>query len=148
MKRNNNGVRRRQFGGVLITALIFATIISLFALGVAMVATSHMSRNSAEADYATAIQLADAGINHELRWLGDNPPQAGTRAHQLYPSTGQPGPQTVNLPDGGSYTVAVMNEDGSGPLGPAQLFAHPIDGHHQRDFANRGNHWSEARALR
>jgi Tfp pilus assembly protein PilX len=115
------GGTRLQKGGVLVTALIFAAIISLFALGVAVVATSHLSRSTVESDYATAIQLADAGINYELRHLGQNSTTAGTRAHQAAPSTGQPGPYTgtvSGIPGGGSFTVSVMNEDGTGPWAP------------------------------
>lgn len=109
---------RRENGGVLITALVFAAVISLFALGVAMVATSHLNRGAVEADYASAIQLADAGINFELRHLSADTATAADRAHQLHPKSGQPGPHTVNLPDGASYTVSVMNDDGSGPWAP------------------------------
>jgi Tfp pilus assembly protein PilX len=108
-------------GGVLITALVFATIISLFALGVAVVATSHMSRSAVESDYATAIQLADAGINYELRHLSSDTSTAATRAHQAFPATGQPGAYTgslTDIPGGGSFTVSVLNADGTGPWAP------------------------------
>jgi hypothetical protein len=102
-------------GGVLITALVFAMIISLFALGVAVVATGHMSRSSTEADYATAIQLADAGINYELRWLAADAPLAGARAHQA----SSPYIGTVSdIPGGGTFSVHVLNENGSSPWAP------------------------------
>ena len=117
MNNSTWGGTRRQNGGVLITALIFTAIISLFALGVAMIATSHLSRSTVEADYATAIQLADAGINHEIRFLSadtSNPAQA----HQEFPGNGQPGAYVgtmTGIPGGGSFRVSVMNLDGSGP---------------------------------
>jgi Tfp pilus assembly protein PilX len=115
MNTGNLGGNRRLRGGVLITALIFTAIISLFALGVAVVASSHISRASVEADYATAIQLADAGINFELRWLSEDTTTAGARAHQI----DSPYRGTVNGITGqGSFTVSVMNLDGTGPWAP------------------------------
>lgn len=102
-------------GGVLITALVFALIISLFALGVAVVATSHMSRSATEADYATAIQLADAGINHELRWLALDAPQVGALAHQAdAPYVGT----VADIAGGGQFSVHVLNDDGTSPWVP------------------------------
>jgi len=113
------GGARLQRGGVLVTALVFASIISLFALGVAVVATSHLSRSSAESDYATAIQLADAGINHELRWLSKDTPTAGSRAHQADSAyTGS----VSGIPGGGSFTVYTLNDDGSSPWAPPNSF--------------------------
>jgi Tfp pilus assembly protein PilX len=121
MYNQSNGGNGRQKGGVLITALIFAAVISLFALGVAMVSTSHYSRGSVESDYATAIQLADAGINHELRWLSADTTTAGSRAHQRYPGQAQLGAYTGTVPGitgNGTFTVSVTNADGSGPWAP------------------------------
>jgi hypothetical protein len=106
---------------VLVTALVFATIISVFAAGVGYVSASHNSRGAVEADYATAVQLADAGINFELRWLSEDAATAGTRAHQAYPSTGSNGAHTRTVPDipgNGTFTVSVMNTDGTGPWRP------------------------------
>jgi len=110
--------RSRHSGGVLVSALVFAAIISLFALGVAVVAVSHISRGAVEADFATAIQLADAGINHEIRWLSQDTSTAGSRAHQMYPTNGQSGPYSFSNGDGTSFTVAVLNADGTGPWSP------------------------------
>jgi hypothetical protein len=108
-------------GGVLITALVFALVVSLFAASMALIASSNLGRNSVEADYATAIQLADAGINYELRWLSQDAATVGARAHQRFPATGQPGPYTATVPDipgNGTFTVSVMNTNGSGPWAP------------------------------
>ena len=102
------------------TALVFALVISLFVAGVATVSVSHLSRSSTESDYATAIQLADAGINHELRWLSADSTNYA-QAHQALPQGGMPGPYTgtvPNIPGGGSYTVSVYNADGTGPWAP------------------------------
>ena len=118
LKPNN---RNRVHGGVLITALIFALVVSLFATGVGIVASSHLSRSSVESDYATAIQLADAGVNFELRWLAEDISTAGARAHQASPSNGLPGAHTqqvANIPGGGSFTVSVLNVNGSSPWAP------------------------------
>ena len=111
---------KHQFGGVLVTALVFAMIVSLFAVAVAHIAVSHLQRNSVESDYATAIQLADAGINHELRWLSQDTSTAASRAHQRHPGAGQVGPYTATVAGipNGSFTVSVMNDDGTGPWAP------------------------------
>ncbi len=119
MKQSRYGGARLYRGGVLITALVFAAIISLFALGVAVVATSNLSRTTVESDYATAIQLADAGINYELRWLSKDTPTAGSRAHQANkPYTGT----VKGIPGNGSFTVYVVNEDGTSPWTPPNAF--------------------------
>ena len=110
----------REAGGVLVTALVFAVVISMFVAGVAAISVGHLGRGSTESDYATAIQLADAGINYELRWLSLDSTNFN-QAHQRYPKTGQLGPYTGTAPDipgGGSFTVSVTNVDGSGPWAP------------------------------
>ena len=113
--------KQREKGGVLITALVFAAIISVFAAGVGYVSASHNSRGAVEADYATAVQLADAGINFELRWLSQDASTAGSRAHQAYLASGGSSSHTRAVPDipgNGTFTVSVMNADGTGPWAP------------------------------
>lgn len=114
---------KRQSGGVLITALVFAAIVTLFVGGVTAVSVSHLSRNSVEADYATAIQLADAGVNFELRWLYENNATAGDSAHQIKPGTGQHGVYTgtVDGMPGGSFTVGVIDQNGGSWRPPEEL---------------------------
>jgi Tfp pilus assembly protein PilX len=111
MQVKNN---RQTRGGVLVTVLVFASIISLFLAGIARLAVAHYSYANTEADNAAAIQLADAGINYELRWISEDP-RDDNRAHQLYPSNGQNGAYTGTV-EGvqGSYTVSVRNLSGSG----------------------------------
>ncbi len=109
----------RQAGGVLITALVFSAVISLFVAGVAALSVGHNSRGAVETDYATAIQLADAGVNFELRWLSKD--TGVNLAHQQYPGAGQNGPYTgtaAGIKGNGTFTVSVMNTDGSGPWAP------------------------------
>jgi hypothetical protein len=105
----------------LLTALVFASIISVFAAGVGVISTGYLGRSSTEADYATAVQLADAGINYELRWLASDAANVSSRAHQAYPANGQPGPYTqtvTDIPGSGTFTVSVLNTNGSGPWAP------------------------------
>jgi len=119
MKGYGTKRKTRQGGGVLITALVFSVVISLFVAGVAALSVSHLSRGSVETDYATAIQLADAGINYELRWLSKD--TGVDVAHQQYPKDGQNGPYTgtaAGIKGNGTYTVSVLNTDGSGPWAP------------------------------
>ena len=113
-------LKSRQAGGVLVTAVAFAAIISLFVAGVATLSVGHLGRGASEADYATAIQLADAGINHELRWLSMDTSNY-SRAHQAFPSNGQLGPYTgtvQGITGNGSFTVSVMNTNNTGPWAP------------------------------
>ncbi|MGI8922733.1 MAG: DUF7305 domain-containing protein [Fimbriimonadales bacterium] len=106
---------RRLRGGVLVTVLVFAAILSLFLAGVARLAVAHYSRANVEADNAAAIQLADAGINFELRWVSDDP-RDPNRAHQAQHAEGQNGAYTGTV-EGvpGSYVVSVRNDSVAGP---------------------------------
>ena len=108
----------KKRGAALIASLAFAAIISLVVVGVAKLTTGHYIRAKVEGDYATAILLADAGINYEIRWISDDTSDPN-RPHQLFPAAGQPGPYTGTVPDvPGSFTVYVTKEDGSGPWYP------------------------------
>jgi hypothetical protein len=90
-------------------------VTSLFLAGVATLAVSHLSRSEVEGKYAAAIQLADAGINYELRWVSEDTSDPN-RPHQAFPANGQPGPYTGSVPGvTGSFTVRVMNTNGTGP---------------------------------
>jgi Tfp pilus assembly protein PilX len=102
-------------GAAIITALTFVIIISILLAGVARVSASHLTRGVTEADYAAAIQLADAGINYELRWISDDTGDP-TRPHQKNPSTGQNSAYTGTLSTmpNGSFTVYVTNDPDDG----------------------------------
>lgn len=105
-------IRSTRSGGTLLSVLIFSAISLTMVAVVGMMSVSHTGRSRAEASYAKALFLAEAGINHEMEWLSQDPTNP-YQAHQKYPSTGQPGPATVNL-TGGQFTVSVVNEAGTG----------------------------------
>jgi Tfp pilus assembly protein PilX len=115
MRADNRIGMGKSRGGVLISVLVFAAIIALFLAGVATLAVSHFSRASVEADRASAIHLADAAINYELRWIADDITN-GNRPHQLSPASGQNGPYTGSIAGmPGTFRVYVTKLDGTGP---------------------------------
>lgn len=82
MKMVHSSVRRffnrglvlntRKRGATLIVALAVASISLLLLVGLTLMATSYATRQRREADYALALQLAEAGINAELRYIRNN----------------------------------------------------------------------------
>lgn len=104
---------KRNRAGALISTLIFAAISATMVAAVGMIMVSHVSRSRTEAQYVSALYLAEQGINHELKWI-EGDPFNPNRAHQKNPGTGQPGPLTVSN-EYGSFQVAVTNIDGTGP---------------------------------
>lgn len=97
--------KARTLSGVsLITALVTVLIISLMVGGLGQLAVSSFSRSRVDAEYAKALQMAEAGINFELRYVSDNQ-LMGTPAHQAgSPYTGS----VAGAP--GSFRVWVTND--------------------------------------
>jgi len=58
--------RSKAAGFTLITALAFSLIVGTVLAGVGTVALSHFGRAHTEGDYASAVSLADAGVNYEI----------------------------------------------------------------------------------
>ncbi|HRK21930.1 MAG TPA: hypothetical protein PLX06_08980 [Fimbriimonadaceae bacterium] len=69
-----------QSGAALITALVVALMVSVLVGGVGMLSVSHYNRARRESDYARALQIAEAGINAELRFISENH-LTGTPSH-------------------------------------------------------------------
>jgi len=59
--------RRYCYGGVLLSTLAFAVVIAMLLAGIATLTVSHYARVHVEADYAATLDLAEAGVNFELR---------------------------------------------------------------------------------
>jgi len=69
-KLSNRGFStRRQRGSALISALALVGMSTLMLSGIAILSASHAERQRREADYALAMQMAEAGINYEMRYL-------------------------------------------------------------------------------
>jgi Tfp pilus assembly protein PilX len=115
-KPESRQLRRQVRGAAIIAALTFTIVISILLAGVAKVSVSHYSRSVTEADYAAAIQVADAGLNYELRWISDDTGDPN-RPHQLQPATGQNSAYTGSVTGltNSSFTVYVTKTDGTGP---------------------------------
>jgi Tfp pilus assembly protein PilX len=61
--------RRNQRGSALLTALAVVAMTSMILAGVGLFVASHAARQRHDADYALALQLAEAGINYEFRFV-------------------------------------------------------------------------------
>ena len=110
-------------GGVLICALAFVVITSFILAGIGTFAVSHLSRVGTESDYSAALNLAEAGINYELRNISSDITNANL-PHQLHPSAGMNGAYTGSISGAsGSFTVSVTNDPDNGQAwrAPANL---------------------------
>ena len=101
-------------GGVLVSTLMFVVITSLILAGIGTYTISHLSRASTESDYSASMNLAEAGVNYELRNVSEDILNTN-RADQLHPAAGQNGPYTGTVSGvSGSFTVAVSNNPDTG----------------------------------
>jgi len=103
--------RLRQQGGTIIGVLFTILIISILLMSVGQFAVSHQTRANVDANYAAAIDLAEAGVNYEFRKISVDPDQA-----DQYPG------ETYSLGNG-TFTVYCMNRDGTTPwVAPNNLY--------------------------
>ena len=107
-------VRHRR-GGVLISVLVFTVIIAFLIAGIGALTVSHYSRVHVEADYTTALDVAEAGINYELRNISVNLYSNSNQIDQYHPGAGQNGAYTGSIPGvPGTFTVYVINDPDDG----------------------------------
>jgi hypothetical protein len=71
----------RERGGTLITALALVAVSTLTLAGVGTFVTSHVRKQVRDADYTMALQLAEAAVNYELRYIGMNMTSTSHKAH-------------------------------------------------------------------
>ena len=100
--------KRVHRGAVLISAIVFLVVISFMVAGIGTLSVSHYARVYTDANYAAALDIAEAGINFDLNKLTNNK----LLADQV----------TVSNPSGVSYTfgrgafkVYCTNKDGTTP---------------------------------
>jgi len=74
--------RRRQRGAVLLGVILFTAVASTLLVGAVLLARTHYARAHADADYAKALDLAEAGINYEFHKVSADPDLA-----DQYPGT-------------------------------------------------------------
>ncbi len=96
-------VKRPQRGSALITALFFILIISTLLMGIGTLAVSHQGLAITESDYAAALDVAEGGINYELRKISQNTSNADQSPGVSYPMSV------------GNFSVYCTNTDGSTP---------------------------------
>ena len=106
--------RPKHRGGVLVSTLIFVVITAFIMAGIGTYTISHLSRASAEADYSASINLAEAGVNYELRNISEDVGNS-TRANQMHPAAGQNGAYSGSISGiNGTFSVAVTNNPDNG----------------------------------
>ncbi len=96
---------RRQQGAALLTAIAFSAIFSLIAAGVAVYGVGSFNLAKRDTEYAAAIQLADAGINYELRAIALNQFSSGYSA----PTSGSPASGSISGVTG-TFSVYVTSD--------------------------------------
>ncbi|RYI06255.1 MAG: hypothetical protein EON48_14850, partial [Acetobacteraceae bacterium] len=93
----------------MLAALAVSAISMILLTGITLMATSYSVRQRREADYALALQLAEAGINWELNFVSNNL-TATNPAHTLL---WKPSGHKVENVLGGEFNVHVKNVNGS-----------------------------------
>lgn len=106
MMQTMKPTRLRQKGVAIIGVLIFILITTILLAGVGTYAVSHQTRADVDMRYAAALDLAEAGVNFELRRISQD-----TALADNCPGTAR------NLGEG-TFTVYCANRDGSTPWTP------------------------------
>ena len=110
------GRPNRRRGAILISVLAFTVVTSVLLAGIASCTISSISRAYTESYYTAALDIAEAGVNTEIRKISVN----ASNVDQFNSSTGQ----GVTYSFGnGSYTIYCTNVDGSTPwIAPNDLY--------------------------
>lgn len=109
-------VTKTSRGAATVMALVVTAIVVTLLAASAVIASSHYSRARMESDYATALYLAEAGVNFELRKISDDTTAADQK------SDDNPNGVSYNY-GGGSYSVYCIGQDGTYPwVAPAPLY--------------------------
>ncbi len=116
MRAQSIGTRSRA-GAALITALLFVAIFSVVIAGIAILAVGHNTLATRESDYASSIQVADAAINYELRYVSQNQYAPGFVIHD----SGNPDIGTIAGVPNSSFQAWITAYDGSTAWSSTQL---------------------------
>jgi Tfp pilus assembly protein PilX len=95
--------RRRERGGAIIGVIFVILILTVLVMGSGTLAIGHQNLENVDEDYAAALDLAEAGVNYELRKISQNTANA-----DQYPG----GTYTLGS---GTFKVYCTNQDGSTP---------------------------------
>ncbi|MEP6757261.1 MAG: hypothetical protein ABJA67_17275 [Chthonomonadales bacterium] len=103
--------RDHRVGGVLISMLALVVVVGLLTTGLMRLGVSYYQLAKTQADWETAIYVAEAGTNAEIRAISVSATNADTSS-----TTNPKGPMTI-LPNTGGmyYNVFIANRDGSVP---------------------------------
>src|SRR5436309_3032412 len=69
VRRSPGVAHRRVRGAALVSALFISLILSLLTAATAVLVTSSYSKSWSEGKSETALQLAEAGVNEEMRYI-------------------------------------------------------------------------------
>ena len=108
-------VRNAQGGSALITAIVFALIVSITLAGISTLTVSHYALAHTQADSAAALDLAEAGANYELNYITQNggqsdPPGTTYQASVIDSSLTGSFSVTCTRPDGTAWTGPVLGQ--------------------------------------
>lgn len=108
---------RTQSGAALVTAIVFTAIFATLMAGIAVFASGHYSLALRESDNSAALQIAEAGINSELRYVSANQFASGFVVHgSANPASGS----VSGVP--GTFSVYETQDSGSAwTIGSATL---------------------------
>jgi hypothetical protein len=95
--------RNRKFGGVLVGALAFTAVAAFLLAGVGSYAVGSLSRANVEGDYASAVNVADAGLNAIIQKISQDPSDTTLVNHPDDPLTG-------SVPGVGTYSAYVVDD--------------------------------------
>lgn len=118
---NRNARSSKRAGMTLITALAFTVVVGTVLAGVGNVALSHYSRATVERSYATAVSVAEAGINYELRWISKTPKDTSSAHGSGNPYVGS----MTDVP--GTFSVYVTNWDTANNTCGTGTWTNPLD---------------------
>jgi len=96
-------VRASQKGGAIISVIFVLLILSVLLMGAGTLAVGHQNLEKTDMDYASALNIAEAGVNYEFRKIS-----SGAGNADQYPG----GRHDLA---GGNFTVYCTNQDGSSP---------------------------------
>src|SRR5258706_10922645 len=111
MIRTASGNRENRRGAVLITALAFTVVVSCIIAGIAAFTMSHCQRATTEGDYASALNMAEAGINWEIRKMSQTSISADTVSNPASQSFTYPG---IVSGFNGTFKAWVTNDPDTG----------------------------------
>lgn len=100
-------IQRKIAGGAIVTALAFTAVAAILVGGIGSYAVGNLSRANVEANYASAINVADAGLNALIKKISQDPTDTSL-VHQ------SGNPLTGTVAGVGTYSAYVVDATSGG----------------------------------